>query len=49
MSSVDVYRSLFMRAGDYWITCGNRHADRPPEYRCGTTDGGTFFIVFKRE
>lgn len=48
-SSGDVYRSLFLRAGDYWIICGNRKGDRPTEFSCGTAMGGEFFIVLKHE
>jgi uncharacterized protein (TIGR03067 family) len=43
-----VYRSIYILAGDYLILSGIRDGDRPTEFSCGTDNGGEFLIVLKR-
>jgi uncharacterized protein (TIGR03067 family) len=44
-----VYRSIYVLAGDYLILCGIRDGGRPTEFTCGTDKGGEFLIVLKRQ
>ena len=44
-----VYRSIYVLAGDYLILCGTRDGGRPTEFSCGTDKGGEFLIVLKRQ
>ena len=44
-----VYRSIYVLAGDYLILCGIRDGGRPIEFSCGTDKGGEFLIVLKRQ
>ena len=44
-----VYRSIYLRAGDYLILCGIRDGGRPKEFsRATDRGGGEFLIVLKR-
>jgi uncharacterized protein (TIGR03067 family) len=44
-----VYRSIYVLAGDCLILCGIRDGGRPTVFSCGTRRGGDFLIVLKRQ
>ncbi len=42
--------TIYIRVGDYLIQCGHRDGKtRPSEFATGTSKGGAYLIVLKRE